>query len=461
MKRGAGARGHARFLMMCLRGSAIIDVGLAVMRMTGTSTVTTALLAPVAMVVSVNGGGCGESDADGQAVRDAGPSGVDSWGGSTESGCVAATVSCNGSQPQQCDAGQWQNAGSPCSQPTPDCNLGACTCLETVCHGGCVNVQTDPNNCGACDATCGGACVQGRCLTTLADGQTVPFAVVVDTTGVYWTDLGYALAGRVGGVMSVALQGGAVAVLAGGLPSGIAMDSTSLYWTAGSADAGTVTKISLATGTTTTLASGQSNPQGIAVDGTSVYWANDDGVLRMPLDGGTPVSLAVAPAGAGVAVDSASVFWTSPGRSAVMTVLLDGGSPTAIATGQTGPFGIALSSSTVYWTALGAEYQSTGTVNAAPLDGGAAITLAFGQKYPTGIAVDATSVYWTEMAYDEDGGAVMKMPLGGGAATTLATGQAYPAGIAVDATSVYWANEGTCPGDGGACSGTIERLRPK
>ncbi len=78
----------------------------------------------------------------------------------------------------------------------------------------------------------------------------------------------------------------------------------------------------------------------------------------------------------------------------------------------------------------------------------AATTLASGPSGPYGIAVDATSVYWT----NSTGGAVMKVPLDGGVATTLASGQSGPFDIAVDDSSVYWTNT-----DGG----TVMALCPK
>ncbi len=47
------------------------------------------------------------------------------------------------------------------------CEAGACACPDarSLCNGLCVAEQTDPNNCGACGASCptGAACVAGTC----------------------------------------------------------------------------------------------------------------------------------------------------------------------------------------------------------------------------------------------------------------------------------------------------------
>jgi hypothetical protein len=220
-------------------------------------------------------------------------------------------------------------------------------------------------------------------------------------------------------------------------------------------------KIPLAGGTSVTVSAAGKERLGLAVS-ASVYWTGaDDIVAKTSLDGGITTRLASQPIGGagfgdgpqGIAVDGTHAYWTVPGSctgqnsctGTILRVPLVGGEVETIASVQAYPEFIAVDSTRVYWS----NYEIA-TLMSAPKDGGTPVTLASGAGNPESevIAVDATSLYWTTA----EGGTVMKVPLGGGAATTLASGQMNPAGIAVDDTSVYWTN---------FTGGTVMKLSPK
>jgi hypothetical protein len=151
---------------------------------------------------------------------------------------------------------------------------------------------------------------------------------------------------------------------------------------------------------------------------TDVYWTNGS------LDG----------------VDDAGSFLAD---SELLELPIDGGTPATLASGNPGPYAVALDATNLYWVDLGtaAGAYSDGAVLSMPIAGGPVTALATGQLAPGAIAVSDSDVYWVDGCLSSSApgsGAVMRVAKTGGAVQTIASGLDQPAAIAVDAASVYW-----------------------
>jgi hypothetical protein len=332
------------------------------------------------------------------------------------------------------------------------CN-NACGTGLSCCAASCHDLTSDPNNCGACARSClGAACISGVCQpVTLAAVDAGITALAVDLTSVYWTSLN---SDGSPGVFKVPLGGGSVVQLSNQDVSaqaqgiGIAVDGTNVYWTDDvGTNSSTLRAVPVGGGTTATVASNA--PEGVAVDANNVYWAagpatpNSGAIMKMPKSGGTPVALASGLASPlGIAVNSTSVFWTDFTNGLIMSVPIAGGAPVTVASNQSRPFAIAADNTSVYWNNddTSPQFTGNGSVMKAPVGGGAPVTLASAQRISRGaIAIDGQSVYWVA-SVDNAGssGEIMKVPLGGGAATSIVPSGAEVYGMAVDRSAVYY-----------------------
>ena len=236
--------------------------------------------------------------------------------------------------------------------------------------------------------------------------QTLAQALATDATHIYF--------GETRGLQRVPQAGGAVeTVVAGAVPSAIAIDDTTVYWVE------------------TTWVGGLES-------GTSSC-----SLFRADKAGGTPTALGQLATDCGPAD---LVLVTSGGPSGLyfmrggdlMRAPFDGTGPVVAATMNAAAGSSSLTrDDTSFYLALFQE----GTILSVPLSGGAVQTLAQGLRFPVSLVAAADSLYWIDTGGTVsllDTGTVMKLAKTGGTPTVLASGLHDAPHLVVDDTSVYW-----------------------
>jgi hypothetical protein len=327
-------------------------------------------------------------------------------------------------------------------------------CPLTECAGACTNTMGDARNCGFCGHDCLGAvCDNGRCYPAGLSPAQSPVRLAVDATSVYWTAGGSQTVSRApksGGTAKTDLATGIPA------PFDIAVDASFAYFTsegtvANSFHDGSVARISLAggvdAGPPVLIASARSRPQALAIDATSIYWVevatgSSDGTLESCLlagCGASPPKVLASNLSSpyAIALDAANVYVSNTNAGVVAKVSKLGGNLSPLAEGQNLPNGIAVLGTNVYWATYG-----DGLVQSMPTLGGMLTTVALPQGDPQAVAVDESFVYFTNANPPAAGGAIEKCPLAGCAPdqrlVLVGPDQAVTA-VALDASYVYFA----------------------
>lgn len=270
--------------------------------------------------------------------------------------------------------------------------------------------------------------IDGGAVTNLTTTLGKPFGLAIDSTSVYWTSF------SLGTLNTIGKNGGAATELTAGIrfhrtsTPDIAVDATSIYWIDDNySDTGKIQKIGLNGGAVTTLASGLLTPKNLVMDESNIYWVcnacYDLSVFKVGKNGGTVTKIVInTPA----PPTPNSAFW---------------------------PVRILVDTSNLYWSelALIPDYVAMtytpipySSIKRQGLNGGTETTLASGLLEPGIFAEDSVSVYWTE--YEDvisKKQSIKKVGLNGGAITTLVSGLTGLAAATIDDTDLYYTISGS------------------
>jgi hypothetical protein len=281
--------------------------------------------------------------------------------------------------------------------------------------------------------------------------------VVVDSGLLYWTLLG-AQDGRI--VTAPVGQGVPVVVVdetGEGAPSHLAVAGGRLVWLEVSAGNSSLSRVVRA-------ATDGWDPHAlttfeaivdVAYDASAAYLVENDAVVRVDLETGSPSTL-VSESGAsidGVAVDDAYVYFESSPSSAQVVlarVPKTGGVVTTVSTqssygAQVPPGGVVTNGTQTYWSVGGYPTR----ILAAPDDGGACASIATTEGTASMLRPQGDSVYFT--SWDLPTPSMYRMPAQGGTPSLVVPmfgsagyptpgydGTASHGAIALDGTNVYF-----------------------
>jgi hypothetical protein len=351
-----------------------------------------------------------------QGQGDSGAGSGSSSGGGDDAGptCAPGLSLCNGactdttSNPANCGS-----CGNVCQNTT--CTNGACDSL--ILSSGFIppgRLAIDANNAYWTngDGTIRTVPLAGGTTTTLVTGLSQPIGIAVDAQDVY-------AASQDGRIVSAPLSGAATLTVLAQMqpnPYALAVDATNVYWSNVASGAGNGSIMACAKAgcgqMPTTLASGLhvQYPYGLTAAGGNVYWTsfNYTGEInRVPTTGGAfsnfssglgyPYELAIT--------GSVTVAVIYGQGGAIAMVPSGGGMATNLVGGQSFPTEGTTDGTAAYWTLTMPSGQNGATLMKAPLATGQAQVLAKNTQPAGSVQVDSQYVYWLS-----NEGALRKLP---------------------------------------------------
>lgn len=338
------------------------------------------------------------------------------------------------------DAKTTRSPEGPSSQPEEV----ACESGEDSCDGVCVDLASDPDNCGRCGHGClGGACVQSTCQpVSLASGLARPQGIAVGPDALYVT-LQYEHR-----IVRIPKGGGTAETVttATTSPGAIAASFDGpkrLVWGETRGAASNVVFCEVPCESPRKVPAG-GDVWHVTISGGFAYWATSSdsagAIRRCPVEGcSVPYEVVTdQPRLHGLVVSGGQLaFGTRSARGTVRRASTSGGGLTDLIRELDQPQALATDGATLFVAARGSN-----VIARCPLTGcdpGEQATIALA-KNPHGIATDGENVYWSNgMAV---GGTVAWCPADAcsGSGHVLAAEQANPYAIALDDEAVYWTN---------------------
>lgn len=206
----------------------------------------------------------------------------------------------------------------------------------------------------------------------------------------------------------------------GAVPS-LWVGATQARWavSANGATAGEVRGRPLTGGTAQALVPLRPDPTSATSDGTALFWTEREAagapkgnVAALRADGGVAILAADRSGPTSVKAHGGYLYWLEYSSKLVMRVRADGtGAPQQIATTDPNPFALEVDASGVYWASAGAAATgSEGSVARAPLTPGGKTTVMMSNlRNAYALALDSSSVYVTTIGAQLGQGRVLRM----------------------------------------------------